>query len=290
MAKTPKVSVLMPFYDDGTTRTRKLFSDALSSVLSQDFSDFEVVIAASGQGGFVQKQARRSKKIRVMRFEQKFSVKGKQRLSERLEGIVKARNLCLGSARGKYVAYADYDDLSLPNRLSLQFRYLEAHPEIGAVGSIMVLIDSNGREIGKRGAFEDDWQIRRHLLQFNSVPQPAVMARLSLLKKAGGYLAGEFAEDYDLWVRMAAITEFHNLQFPLVKYRVHSGGGATRFKFDLYFSSLRVKMRASSTLGIRPGAKDVVVNILQFISLFFPESLRRTVLERMRGWLVIGNR
>jgi len=286
----PSVSVLMPFYDDGSKRTHGLFSDALSSVLSQDFSDFEVIIAASGQRGFVQKQEQRSRKIRVVFFEQKAVEPSKQRLSERLEGIVKARNLCLNSARGKYVAYADYDDISLPNRLSVQFRYLEGHRETGAVGSTMILIDGNGREVGKRGAFEDDGQIRRHLLQFNSMPQPTVMARLPLLKKAGGYLTGEFAEDYDLWVRMAKVTKFHNLQFPLVKYRVHSGGGATRFKFDLYFSSLRVKMRASRLLGIRPGAKDVIVNILQFISLFFPESLRRTVLERMRGKLVIGKR
>jgi hypothetical protein len=153
----------------------------------------------------------------------------------------------------------------------------------------MLLIDAGGKVVGERRAFKDDSDMRRHFLQFNPVPQPAVMARKSLIIKAGAYAEGEFAEDYDLWVRMARLTRFHNLQVPLVKYRVHRGGGATAYKFPLYFASLRVKMKAARVLGIRPGLKDVAVNALQFLSLFFPDGIRRTALERVRGKVVIGS-
>lgn len=284
----PKVSVLMPFYDDGRGENRRYFSQAIGSILGQTMKDFEIVAVVSGKREFAERMARRSGKIRLFFFEQKAIEGAKRPLSERKYGIITARNMCLEKARGRYLAYADYDDISLPQRLGRQLGFLSSHPEIGAVGSWLALIDSEGRGIGVRKAFESDAEIRRHLLQFNTVPQPSVMVRAELVRKAGGYRLGEFAEDYDLWVRMAVITKFHNLPEALVKYRVHPGGGASRYKLDVYFASLGVKRRASESLGIPFGPKDITVNAAQLASLFFPESLRRTALEKMRGKLVIG--
>ncbi|MFA5930209.1 MAG: glycosyltransferase [Candidatus Micrarchaeia archaeon] len=290
MAKPPSVSVLMPFYDDGSKRTRALFSSALSSVLAQTFRDFEVVVVASGEKDFARKQSARSKKIRLSFFEQEKMGYGKIPLKEKVRGIVTARNLCLRRARGRLVAFADYDDLSLPGRLRAEYDFLERHPEIGAVGSQMVLIDADGNEVGVRGAFEDDGEIRRRFVQFNTVPQPTLMARLAIVKQAGAFRLDGIPEDFDLWVRMAKLTLFHNLQVPLVKYRVHSGGGATIYKFPLYLGSLRVKMKAARELGLRVGVADVLVNIFQFVSLFFPEGVRRTVLEGIRSRVVIARK
>jgi len=290
MAKHPSVSVLMPFYDDGSKRTRRLFSSALSSILAQTFQDFEIVVAASGEKGFAKKQAARSKKIHLFFFGQEMTGYGKIPLKEKVHGIVTARNLCLKHARGRLVAFADYDDISLPKRLEVEYGFLARHPEIGAVGSQMVLIDGEGTEVGMRGAFEDDADIRRRFVQFNTVPQPTLMARLAIVKKAGGFRLDGIPEDFDLWIRMAKLTKFHNLQQPLVKYRVHSGGGATIYKFPLYLGSLRVKMKAAKTLGLKIGVADVMVNVFQFVSLFFPEGMRRTVLEGIRSKVVIAGK
>lgn len=286
--KTPAVSVLMPFYDNGSRENRKNFSEALSSMLRQTFKDYEVVLVASGEKEFAKKQAARSRKIRLFFFEQR-AIPGKSLpLKEKLYGIITARNLCLSHARGEYLAFADYDDISLPGRLKSQLEFLQSHRKIGAVGSSMIIIDAQGKEIGRRAAFETDEKIRSHMLQFNPVPQPTLMARAALVRKAGGYRQGEIPEDFDLWVRMAAITKFHNLQTPLVKYRIHSGGGASNYKLELYLGSLRVKRRAAATLGLKAGFKDVAVNIFQLISLFFPNFLRRIIFERIRSSVVIG--
>ncbi len=288
MAKPPKVSVLMPFYDNGSGENRKYFSEALSSVLGQSFKDFEIVLVASGAKDFAKKQSARSKKIRLFFFDQKITQGRTLPLPEKLHGIITARNMCLSRARGELVAFADFDDISLPGRLETQVRFLRLHPLVGAVGSSMILIDSHGREIGRRVSLETDAQIRAHFLQFNPFPQPTAMARLQLLRMAGGYRQGEIPEDYDLWVRMARLCKFHNLQPTLIKYRVHPGGGASGYKLELYLGALRVKWRAAKSLGLGITPKDVAVNFFHLLSVFVPNSLRRTVLEEMRSRLVIG--
>jgi len=268
----PLVSILMPFYDDGMDDTRKYFSIAINSLLAQTLQDFEIVIAVSGKTDFAEKVAKRSSKIRSFAFQQKAISKNRP-ASERTRGVVDARNMCLRHARGKYVAFADADDISLPERLKTQLYFLEKNPGIGLVGTTLDIIDANGKRIGYLGAFESDRAIRENMLHFPCVFQPTVMTLLALVKKAGGYRVGELSEDYDLWVRMAPFIKFHNLQKPLIKYRMHRGGGPSRYKLEHFLSSLRIKFRAMKTLGIKPSFNDLVVNLLQFLSIFYPRRL-----------------
>lgn len=286
--KKPKVSVLMPFYDNGGAENRRLYSQALGGILSQSFRDFEIVMAVSGEKKFARKLAKKDGRIRLFEFDQKPILGKSIPLQEKLYGIITARNMCLKHARGEYVAYADYDDISLPSRLEKQAQFLGSHPQVGVVGSAMVMIDSSGKELGIRAVPTTDGDIRRHILQFNPVPQPTVMARASVIGAAGGYRMGEIPEDYDLWVRVAKISRLHNLKEPLVKYRVHPGGGASNYILELYFGSLRVKWRAMRLLGIVPGPRDAAVNLLQLVSLFFPNSIRRVLFEKIRSRVVIG--
>ena len=287
-SKKPTISVLMPFYDNGGEESRGLYSQALNGILAQSFRDFEIVMVVSGERKFARKLSKKDKRIRLYEFDQKPMLGNSLPLKEKLHGIITARNLCLEKARGEFIAYADYDDISLPDRLATQIRFLEKHPEIGLVGSAMMMIDSKGDELGVRYVPQTDEDIRNHLLQFNPVPQPTVMARRSIVMRAGGYRAGEIPEDYDLWVRAAKLSKLHNLREPLVKYRIHPGGGASNYIIELYFGSLRVKWRAMRLLSLKPRLKDVAVNLLQLVSLFFPNSIRRVLLEKMRSRFVIG--
>lgn len=285
---TPAVSVMMPYYDDGQEPGRRLLAQSIAALEAQTLANFEVVLVASGDTSFAQRLAAEHPRIRFFSFEQK-AIPGRQRpLRERVEGIIRARNMCLENARAPLVAFADFDDFSMPERLEAQKRFLDENPAVGAVGSSMLLIDEWGHEVGRRAAPETDERIRAHFLQFNPMPTPSVMARKDVLLSAGGFAPGVFAEDYDLWVRVAALSQLRNLRQALVHYRVHPGGGASRYRFQLYWAALGVKWNAMGRLGRWPGPKDVVVNMLQFASLFFPDGLRRTLLERMRGRFVIG--
>lgn len=284
--KIPAVSVLMPFYDDGSEKARKYFAEALDSILNQTFHDFEIVLVYSGHDEFVKGIQKKSPKIRLVHFDQKPNA-GTLPLAEKIYGLVTSRNLCIENARSEFVAYMDGDDISAPERLKTQREFLASHPDVGVVGSSMLLIDGDGKVVGERSAVEKDADIRRSMLQFNPIPQPTVMARLALIRAAGAYNVGELSEDFNLWVRLAKLTKFHNLREKLIKYRVHPGGGVSKYKFPVYFAALRTKMYAARSLGILPGPKDAFVNAAQFASLFFPDWMRRTVLERARSKYVI---
>ena len=282
-AKKPLVSVLMTFYDDGLERTRKHFSCAFSSVLSQSCRDFEIVLYVSGRKDFAQKMASKSRRVRLFFYEKRGVDYRTRTLQQRVFELNTTRNLCVEKAKGEYLMLMDCDDISLPGRMAEQLAFMRKHPEIGVVGSSMLLIDETGKGIGMRRAVESDVRIRKSMLCFNPVPQPTVFARKELVVKAGGYDPEEIAEDFDLWVRLAKITKFHNLAKPVLKYRVHASAAASKYKMPLYLGSLRVKMKAARELGLSPSLADVAVNAAQFASLFFPDCLRRTLLEKARS-------
>ncbi len=282
MAKMPLVSVLMPFYDSGNAEIRRYFREALGSILAQTFRDFEVVLIVSGKKDFAEKEAAKSGKIRLFQFRQE-SIEKNRPAGERLRGIITARNLCLRHARGKFIAWADADDVSLPRRLSVQYNFLKSHPEIGLVGSSMIVIADNGGTMGCLGTFEEDEKIRQNLIRFPTVYQPAVFTYRLLVRKAGGY-GNELSEDYDLWARMARITRMHNIQEPLVKYRMHQGG-SSQYRLQHFFSSLSVKWKIMRTLGIYPRPSGILLDALYLVSYFYPTFLGRRLFVKLRTFV-----
>jgi len=289
MQNNPEVSVLMPFYDDGTVEARREFTEALDSVFAQTFKNYEIILVVSGEHDFAMEQAARSEKVHLFFFDQKKHNYRKIPRKEKVKGIVTAWNLCVSHSRAPLLAFQPSDDISLPERFSIQTKFMTENPHICAVGSTMIMIDGDGKELGIRNALETDKQIRRHMVQFNPVPSPSLMIHAQTLHEAGGF-GNDIPEDFDLWVRMAVLGRFHNLQQPLVKYRIHYRGGVSIYKFPLYFGALKVKWKAVRLLGLDVTPGDILVNILQFCSLFFPESIRRVVLEKVRGKVLIGGK
>jgi hypothetical protein len=146
-------------------------------------------------------------------------------------GLTRSLNRGLGAAAGRYIARQDADDLSRPERLAQQVAYLEAHPEVGVVGTLTRAIDAEGRPLA-REAFprvHDNAAIQRRLLSGNCLCHGSVVLRRELLA-AGAYdVSYEPAEDYELWLRLAEVSQVVNLEARLYEYRVHDGSvSATR--------------------------------------------------------------
>ena len=116
----PLVSVIIPVYN-----TERYLAESIESILAQTFTDFELIIVDDGSSDrspeIIREFERRDERIRVTRFAQN-------------AGEWKARTAGLAAARGEYIAWQDSDDISLPERLERQARFLQANPEIGAVG------------------------------------------------------------------------------------------------------------------------------------------------------------
>lgn len=123
------------------------------------------------------------------------------------EGIAAALNAGLASARGSLIARMDADDMARPERLALQTAHLWNNPELDLSASLVGF--GGDRRLAHGFACFVDWQnsLRSHAEisrgRFRDTPvcHPSVMFRRSAVEKWGTYADGNFAEDWELWLR-----------------------------------------------------------------------------------------
>lgn len=206
----PAVSILMPVRNE-----EKYLAAALRSLTEQTFRDWELVAVDDGSTDatprILEQAARQDPRVRVLRCG---------------AGLVPALNLGLASCRGALVARMDGDDISHPARLAAQAEFLSAHPEVGLVACSFrhfprhrVGMGMTGYERWQNGLL-DHGAILRDLFVESPFVHPSVMMRKSSLEAVGGYREMGWAEDYDLWLRLAAAgTRFARLPAPLFFWR-----------------------------------------------------------------------
>ncbi len=132
-------------------------------------------------------------------------------------------NYALNLSTGKYIARIDADDIALPDRFKKQLEVFETR-NVDVVGSTLDLIDVDGLVIGKVEYPQRNKEIRKKILYRSVLSHPSIMMRREVLLSVSGYLGGQYAQDYDLWLRLMRDKRlsFYNIQEPLLKYRIHS--------------------------------------------------------------------
>lgn len=211
MSSHPKVTVLMSVYNG-----ERFLREAIDSVLSQDFQDFEFLIVddASTDGSAMILESYEDARIRVDR-------------NERNLGLTASLNKGIALARGEFVARMDSDDISTKDRLSKQLSHLEAFPSCAAVAGKVLFIDSCGKVTG---TWNDDQatttleEIRHFLPKANCLAHPSMMIRKAVLERYQYDEKHHAAEDYGLWLTMCADgLVIEKLTDTILMYRVHSG-------------------------------------------------------------------
>lgn len=136
-----------------------------------------------------------------------------------------ARNAAIARARGAYLAFLDSDDLWLPDKLARQVTALEAYPDAGLCGTdALVLREGEGEPRDRLlvpGAAASGRVLPR-LLADNFLINSSVLLRRAVFDQAGPLSEEPLLralEDYDLWLRCAALSEVVSLDAPLVIYR-----------------------------------------------------------------------
>jgi glycosyltransferase involved in cell wall biosynthesis len=203
-ADHPQVTVLMPVYN-GAPYLR----EAIESILQQSFIDFEFLIIDDGSTDSSVSIVSSYPDPRIRLFE-----------NGRNLGLVHTLNRGIDLARGKFIARMDCDDISLPDRFAKQMRFMAAHPEVGVCGGWVEYF--MGRELVLQLPVTDV-TIKQALPWYNPLAHPTLMIRAAVLKTKPIYYDPEYlhVEDYELWVRLAAVTCFANLPEVLLKYRIH---------------------------------------------------------------------
>lgn len=207
----PKVSVVIPAYN-----CERFISAAIESVLAQTYGDYEVIVINDGSTDKTDEiLVKYVQKIKVMRQPNK--------------GPAEARNTGIANSEGKYIAFLDQDDAWLPDKLKMQVEIMEKNNKLGLVYTdVYVLKD---KEFGNADhLYKRSFQMRQphrgsifeYLFLDNFISTSSVMVRKECLSKVGMFDPAVVpSEDYDRWLRIAAVCEIDYIDTPLVKFRDH---------------------------------------------------------------------
>lgn len=209
----PKVTVLMPVYNG-----EKHLVKAVESILNQTFRDFEFLIIDDCSIDSTPAILDRYSDSRIVRLR-----------NEPNQGITRTLNRGLDLAQGEYIARMDSDDISYPDRLERQVAHMDAHPEIGLLGTRYVIVDEEGESIyGEPSPPESgsETYFAWTLLWMTSIQHPTAMIRRSLLEKHNLRYDADYetAEDYELWTQIHRHSKVAQLWEVGLDYRVSEQG------------------------------------------------------------------
>lgn len=209
-----QVTVLLPFFEVGEE-----FELAIESIVQQTFSNWELVLISNNgnQQGLemAEKWVRADSRIKLV--------------EETEQGIAHALNAGLNYCSSPYVARMDADDISHPDRLSIQLAFLESNPGIDVVSSQTSFESSMP---GSEGfSIFVDWQNsvitqqEHDLYRFIESPlaHPSILFRKKLIDAYGPYSTQAVPEDYELWLRwMDQGVKFYKIPQSLLKWSDHA--------------------------------------------------------------------
>jgi glycosyltransferase involved in cell wall biosynthesis len=193
--KQPQVSILLPVRNE-----EQFLPAALDSLQRQTMTCWELVCVDDGSTDatpdLLAGAARRDARVRI--------------ITRAGGGLVEALNTGLDECRAPLVARMDGDDISHPRRLEVQHAFMTADPAVGLVASAFRHFPRHQVRMGML-AYEA-WQnslgnheaIIRDLFVESPFVHPSVMFRKAVVTAVGGYRETGWAEDYDLWLRLAA--------------------------------------------------------------------------------------
>lgn len=198
----PEISVLLAVYNTN----HQFLKECIDSILNQSFTNFELLIMDDASTNNIEEVIKEYEDKRIKYFKS----------NENL-GITKTRNSLLKLAEGKYIAIADHDDISYPERLEKEYNFLEKNQNISVVSSWIECFPKH--KIMKKIQFPRYIDFLEGCACFH----PACMWRKADFEKfdltyQDGYCG---AQDYAIFAKAIKYLNFANIQEPLLKYRKH---------------------------------------------------------------------
>jgi glycosyltransferase involved in cell wall biosynthesis len=198
-----KVSVVIPVYNKAP-----FLRACLDSVFAQSFTDMEVIAVddASTDDSLAVLRSYADPRLRVVALPHNLGPAG-------------AAQHAMDQAQGEYIVRVDADDVLMPDRVRRQVEWLDAHPEVGVLGSWMRI---TGDSVTVRRRPTDDADLRAVLVFGVAVYQPTSVYRTAVLREHGlryDPAWPRIGEDWLFQLRLAGHTRFAGLPEELVVYR-----------------------------------------------------------------------
>lgn len=229
----PLVSVLVPCYNYAS-----FVGEALTSVLQQDYPNFELIVVDDGSTDDSASVIERT--IEAM----KPGSQARRVLFVRQEnqGVSAALNTALALAEGEFIATFDADDIMSKGRLAVQAAYMTEHPEVGCLGGLAIRIDEQGALLPKK---DKKREIRRYdfdraLAEALVVGGNIAVYRRDAMMTVGGYDPAIKVQDFQMTLKIAHEGYFVDILPEIVTlYRKHPDSLSKQYKSE-YLYGLKV--------------------------------------------------
>ena len=239
-----EIDVLVPVYNAEAT-----IASAVESLTRQTFQDLRIILVNDGSTDrtreIIGEMARADHRILI--------------IDQPNQGLVHALNRGIQHLDAPFVARMDSDDLCFPERFALQHAYFEANPDCVGLSGAVQHIDGQGAPIGESTTLHDTseadpyWAPSKepHLIH------PFLMMRAPALRQVNGYRYAYFAEDADLYWRLAEIGRLANLPDKLGQYRIHADSISGRSVLNGRVMAYGSQLAAISAQRRRAGRPDI---------------------------------
>lgn len=242
----------MPVYNG-----EKFISEAIDSILSQTFRDFEFLIIDDGCTDGSIEVINSYTDPRIWLVHNGFNM-----------GLIATLNRGLDLAHGQYIARMDCDDSSLPKRLAKQVCFMDENPEVVVCGTWIQFMGSN--RIRKYPLTHE--AIKCYLLFDCPLAHPSIMIRKDVLRKNDLYydINYKYAEDYELWTRCVNVIKLANIPEVLVKYRWHSDQASNKYARMQEKRTFEIRVKYLSVLYEINSENENFVYKLLFLQHYVP--------------------
>ena len=265
MKSDPKISVLMPVYND-----EKYILEAIESILNQTYINFEFIIINDGSSDNSLKiiQSFNDNRIKIIN-------------NDKNRGIAYSLNKGLDIAKCKYIARIDANDVAHPTRLAVQKEYLDQN-EVDLVGTNYIVIDKNSSIIRYSSIREFDPDETQSYLAFYNICHSSIMVRYSILSHLDNIYNNVLVEDFDLYQRLSYKSNFFIINENLMKIRKLDTGLSSDFKkLEKQIDLLRIQQLKEINLHPNDNQKIIHSNL---VNKYF-EKLEHFSLISILNWI-----
>jgi glycosyltransferase involved in cell wall biosynthesis len=263
----PLISVVITVYNGIL-----YLQEAIQSLLDQTFVDFELILLddCSSDGSVDLIKSYTDPRIKLVQ-------------NSKNLGIAMNTNLGLAIARGRYIAFMGHDDISLPERLQIQYGFMESNPTISICGS---WLQTFGRYEQVMTYPINNGLIKSKLLFSTTFGAPSVIIRKKdfVDNKLIFRHSYSYAEDYDIWVRAASIgLQSANIPQVLVKYRVHDTQVSSNHHGIQLELTARIQLFQLRCMGIDPLMEELQLHFGLSTGQISKET---NYLEKVKNWFI----
>jgi len=226
----PLVSIIIPVYNG-----EKTIKATIESVLNQTCSDFELIVINDGSQDATLDILASIREPRLQIF------------SYQNAGVSASRNRGVSHAGGEFIAFLDADDLWTPDKLEAQLKALKANPQAAVAYSWTDHIDECGQFLRPASHTSISGDVYANLLLGNFLKTGSnVLIRAQALAVVGGFDESlTHAEDWDMWLRLAAHYHFVAVPSSQILYRISTNSASCDI-YKMEAACLQVIERAYS--------------------------------------------